>query len=128
MKQIIFSALLALGCVLGASAQYQYQNQNQYQYQYGQTNPNTRYQRGYTRSDGTYVQGHHKTQSNQTNLDNYSTSGNTNSYTGRRGYRARDYSNESYNYGQDREIHQGPRGGQYYYNSRGNKTYVPKRW
>lgn len=42
---------------------------------------------GYQRSDGTYVQGHYRTDPNDTRLDNYSTRGNTNPYTGERGYR-----------------------------------------
>lgn len=92
-----------------------------------QTNSNTRYQEGYYRSNGTYVEGHMKTQSNNTNTDNYSTSGNTNPYTQQQGSRAQDYSSGAYNYGQGRQIQTGERGGQYYINSNGNKTYVPKR-
>ncbi|WP_374757366.1 hypothetical protein [Fibrivirga algicola] len=90
------------------------------------TNSNTRYQQGYTRSNGTYVQPHVKTEANSTNLDNFSTQGNTNPYTQQQGTRARDYSPESSNYGQGRQIQTGSRGGQYYINSNGNKTYVPK--
>jgi hypothetical protein len=92
-----------------------------------QTNSNTRYQEGYYRSNGTYVEGHNKTQSNNTNSDNYSTSGNTNPYTKQQGTRAQDYSSDAYNYGQGRQIQTGERGGQYYINRNGNKTYVPKR-
>ena len=40
---------------------------------------------------------------------------------------ARDYSRDAYNYGAGHTIHTGSRGGQYYYNSNGRKTYVPKR-
>jgi hypothetical protein len=87
----------------------------------------TRYQNGYYRSNGTYVRPHYKTVPNRTNRDNYSTQGNRNGYTGTYGSRARDYSAQSYNYGRGRTIYTGPRGGQYYYNSRGNKVYVPKR-
>ena len=82
---------------------------------------------GYYRSDGTYVEEHYRKSSNSTNHDNYSTKDNSNPYTGSNGYRAKDYSSESYNYGSGRVIHTGPNGGQYYYNSNGNKTYVPKR-
>ncbi|MBK6497038.1 MAG: hypothetical protein IPG00_02265 [Saprospiraceae bacterium] len=39
----------------------------------------------------------------------------------------KDYSSEAYNYGAGQTIYTGPRGGQYYYNSKGNKVYVPKR-
>jgi Ni/Co efflux regulator RcnB len=94
-----------------------------------QTNSSYRYQSGYYKpSTGTYVQPHHKTNSNWTNWDNYSTKSNTNPWTGTSGYRARDYSSGAYNYGGGRTIYTGPRGGQYYYNSYGNKTYVPKRY
>lgn len=91
------------------------------------TNNNTRYQQGYFRSNGTYVRSHVKTRSNNTNWDNFSTSGNYNIYTGSKGSRARDYSIGAYNYGVGRTIQTGSRGGQYYINSNGNKTYVPKR-
>jgi hypothetical protein len=60
------------------------------------------YVKGYTRSNGTYVQGHHRTTSDNTVNNNYSTSGNTNPYTGSNGTRPRDtdnQNNESYNYG-----------------------------
>ena len=87
-----------------------------------------KYQRGYTRkSTVTYVTGHYKTRSDRTNHNNFSTRGRSNPYTGSKGYRARDYSSRAYNYGRSRSINRGSRGGQYYYNSRGNKTYVPKR-
>lgn len=91
------------------------------------TNPRTTSVRGYTRSNGTYVNGYTRTQRNGTNHDNYSTSGNYNPYNGTIGSRARDYSTQSYNYGSGYTIQTGPRGGQYYTNSRGNKVYVPKR-
>lgn len=92
-----------------------------------QTNNSARYQNGYYKpSTGTFVQPHYKTNSNYTNHDNYSTSGNSNSYTGKSGYRARDYSSGASNYGAGNTIYTGSRGGQYYYNSNGNKTYVPK--
>ena len=91
------------------------------------TNPSTTSVSGYTRSNGTYVNGYTRTQRNGTNHDNFSTSGNYNPYNGTTGSRARDYSTQSYNYGSGQTIQTGPRGGQYYTNSRGNKVYVPKR-
>ena len=94
---------------------------------FAQTNSNVTYQNGYYRTDGTYVSGHYKTVSNDTNHDNYSTQGNTNTYTGESGSVARDYSSGASSSGSGRIIYTGPRGGQYYYNSNGNKTYVPKR-
>ncbi|MBR6188319.1 MAG: hypothetical protein IKQ59_05115 [Prevotella sp.] len=90
-------------------------------------NYNTTTVSGYSRSNGTYVDSHVRTMPNSTNWDNFSTSGNTNPYTGSTGYRARDYSSGAYNYGSGQTIHTGSRGGQYYYNSNGHKTYVPKR-
>lgn len=92
-----------------------------------QTNTYTRYQQGYFKTDGTYVTGHYKTTTNYTNHDNFSTTPNTNYYTGTTGYRARDYSLQAMNYGQGHTIHTGPKGGQYYYNDKGNKVYVPKQ-
>lgn len=90
-------------------------------------NLNTTSVSGYTKSNGTYVQSHVRTMPNNTNWDNYSTKGNVNPYTGTSGSRARDYSSGANNYGIGHIIHTGPRGGQYYNNSNGNKTYVPKR-
>ena len=43
------------------------------------------YVNGYMKNNGTYVQGHSRTSPNNTLLDNYSTQGNTNPYTGRSG-------------------------------------------
>ena len=43
------------------------------------------YVRGHTRSDGTYVPPHYRTNPNSSSFDNYSTRGNTNPYTGERG-------------------------------------------
>jgi hypothetical protein len=94
---------------------------------YSQTNPNSRYQKGYTKKNGTYVQPHHKTQTNKTNSDNYSTTPNSNSYTGTKGYKAKDYSSGANNYGSGKTIHTGSKGGQFYQNSKSKKTYVPKR-
>ena len=45
------------------------------------------YVRGYYRSDGTYVQPHYRSSPNSTTLDNWSTKGNVNPYTGKRGTR-----------------------------------------
>jgi hypothetical protein len=94
---------------------------------YGTVNSSSTHVSGYTRSNGTYVHGYNRSSQNSTNHDNYSTSGNVNPYTGTSGSRARDYSSGAYNYGSGQTIHTGSRGGQYYINSNGNKTYVPKR-
>lgn len=126
MKKIILSALIAIAAFTSANAQSNWSNRSTSNYGTS-INSSVRYQRGYTRTDGTHVSGHMKTTSNGTNQDNFSTSRNTNPYTGTTGTRARDYSSEAYNYGSGRTIHTGPRGGQYYINSNGKKTYVPKR-
>jgi len=39
----------------------------------------------YVKQDGTYVEGHYKSQPNNTKTDNYSSQGNTNPYTGKEG-------------------------------------------
>lgn len=113
MKKILCLSLLVAISILAKSQNYNYNNY---------------YQQGYYKpSTGTQVNGYYKTSPNNTNLDNYSTKGNINPYTNKSGSRARDYSVESYNYGSGQTIYQGSRGGQYYINSNGNKTYVPKR-
>lgn len=113
MKKALF--ILTFVAVIGAAS--------------GQTNINYRWQSGYYKpSTGTYVQPYYKTAINKTNWDNYSTIGNIDPWTGASGSRARDYSAGAYNYGSGRTIYTGPGGGQYYFNSHGNKTYVPKRY
>jgi len=82
---------------------------------------------GYFKQDGTYVEGHFRSDPDSTNVNNFSTQGNTNPYTGSNGTRAQDYSSQAQNYGQGRVIYTGPRGGQYYYNDAGRKVYVPKQ-
>ena len=49
------------------------------------TSVQAEYVSGYTRKDGTYVQPHQRTNSNNTMMDNYSTKGNSNPYTGKAG-------------------------------------------
>lgn len=108
---------------------------------------------GYTNSNGTYVQGHYRTAPNTTTLDNYSTQGNYNPYTGNYGtkpvqeyrpsstysssYTSPSYSSSSSTYSTpvyspstyssqsySTPVYTGPRGGTYYINSNGNKTYI----
>jgi hypothetical protein len=56
------------------------------------------YVRGYTRSDGTYVQPHYRSEPNQYKYDNYSSQGNSNPHTGTLGTQRNEYSNPpSYN-------------------------------
>jgi hypothetical protein len=124
MKQSILILIAIIAMAISAKAQ------NPYGSSYGlssSVNTSSIHVNGYTKSDGTYVQGHQRSTRNSTNHDNYSTSGNVNPYTGTTGSRAMDYSSSAYNYGAGHTIHTGSRGGQYYINSHGNKTYVPKR-
>ena len=44
------------------------------------------YVKSYTRSNGTVVKGHYRTAPNSTNRDNFTTRGNVNPYTGKKGY------------------------------------------
>lgn len=91
-------------------------------------NPDVQYQNGYVKTDGTVVKSHTKTRVNDTNTDNYSTKENLNPVTRQSGTRAKDYSNDAQETGKGKIIQSGSRGGQYYINSKGNKTYVPKRY
>ncbi len=43
------------------------------------------YVRPHVKSDGTYVEGHYRTSPNNSNMDNFSTRGNVNPYTGQTG-------------------------------------------
>lgn len=43
------------------------------------------YVRGHTTKNGTYVEPHYRSGPNDSKFDNYSTQGNTNSYTGKQG-------------------------------------------
>jgi len=96
---------------------------------------------GYTRSNGTYVQGYYRTAPDYTINNNWSTVGNVNPHTGRAGtvsrsstysdvyYTPPTYSNNNYSiptYTSSNIVYTGPRGGQYYYNSNGNKTYISR--
>jgi hypothetical protein len=52
------------------------------------SNPNSHTTQGYTAPSGTYVQPHHQTNPNNTQLDNYGTRGNVNPYNGNVGTRS----------------------------------------
>lgn len=47
--------------------------------------------RGHVRKDGTYVEPHYRSSPNQYRFDNYSSSGNSNPYTGQRGYERNEF-------------------------------------
>jgi hypothetical protein len=51
----------------------------------GHTNPHKVHVRGYHRKNGTYVAPHNRTAPNKTKTDNWSTRGNTNPETGKKG-------------------------------------------
>lgn len=53
---------------------------------FAQVNPNYHWVNGHTRSNGTYVEGHYRTNRNSTVNDNYSTIGNINPHTGKAGW------------------------------------------
>lgn len=55
------------------------------------------YVNGYTRSNGTYVEGHYRTTANYTRDDNWSTIGNVNPYTGSEGTKPGGYNSSYYN-------------------------------
>lgn len=131
MKKSLMLLVAIVVTILSVNAQYNYGNSSYSTGSYNTgsyvVNTNSTYVHGYTKANGTQVQGHYRSTQNSTNHDNWSTSGNYNPYTGKAGNRAKDYSVEAYNYGSGQTIHTGSRGGQYYINSNGNKTYVPKR-
>lgn len=96
---------------------------------------------GYYRSNGTYVQGYYRTAPDYTINNNWSTVGNVNPHTGKAGTVSRSstysdvyyvpttYSYSNYStpsYTSTSTIYTGPRGGQYYINSNGNKTYISR--
>lgn len=76
MKKIITTMLLTLISVIALCQTPQYVN-------------------GYRKSNGTYVQGYYRTSANHTVRDNYSTKGNVNPYTNKRGTRTYYTSNNS---------------------------------
>ena len=80
------------------------------------------YVNGYCRKDGTCVQGYFRSSPNSTTIDNYSSRGNANPYTGKEGSRANDYTLEAGNYGGGQPIFTGPKCGQYYINEYGQKV------
>lgn len=108
----------------------------------------TVYVQGYTRSNGTYVPAHYRTAPDYTINNNWSTVGNVNPYTGKAGTVPSTYSSSSYSSSTystptystysspsyststysspsySTPVYTGPRGGTYYVNSNGNKTYI----
>jgi hypothetical protein len=90
MKYIIALSFLIASGAMTALAQYgtmQPSLGGTYGYGTG-SNPNSHTVNPYQTQSGTYVGGHHQTNPNNTQLDNYSTRGNVNPYTGQMGTRA----------------------------------------
>lgn len=58
------------------------------------------YVNGYTRKDGTYVQGHIRSSPDKSYNNNYSTQGNYNPYSGKQGTEAPTYNNKTPEYNQ----------------------------
>jgi hypothetical protein len=108
---------------------------------------------GYTRSNGTYVSGHYRTAPDYTVNNNWTTQGNVNPHTGKAGTLPRSssypnvyytpnstnsysttYSTPTYTYPTtytptytnttSNTVYTGSRGGTYYINSNGNRSYV----
>jgi len=66
---------------------------------------------GYTKSNGTYVGGHYRSSANSSRFDNYSSQGNTNIYTGRKGSQRNEYSSyPKYNKGRSHRRSNNPWG------------------
>jgi len=66
---------------------------------------------GYTRSNGTYVGGHHRSSPNSSRFDNYSSQGNTNIYTGTKGSQRNEFSSSpTYNKGRSHQRSNNPWG------------------
>lgn len=51
------------------------------------SNPRSTRNKGYVKKNGSYVAPHFKSKSNQTQYDNWSTRGNQNIFTGKKGYK-----------------------------------------
>jgi hypothetical protein len=84
------------------------------------------YVSGYTNSNGTYVQGYNRTAPDNNRNNNYSTVGNTNPYTGTAGTKPADSYYATSTYTTTTPVYTGSRGGQYYINSNGNKSYISR--
>lgn len=62
-------------------------NNNSFSSNSGYTNPNHEYVNGYYKKNGTYVEGYYRTKKNSSKSDNFSSKGNKNPYTGKKGYK-----------------------------------------
>ncbi|MGO4668774.1 hypothetical protein [Bosea sp. 2RAB26] len=86
MKLILAAALIV--AATPAFAQYGNGSRGSSNYGYGTgSNSNSNYVQPYSRSDGSSVGGHYRTNPNNTTSDNYGTRGNYNPYSGQAGRR-----------------------------------------
>lgn len=85
MKKLIIAALCACaGTAFAYSSNYGYRQSSSGYSNYG-SSTGEHYVNGYSRSNGTYVEGHYQTNPNGTKMDNWSTQGNQNPHTGQWG-------------------------------------------
>jgi len=82
---------IALGALLAAASVAQAQYGTGYGLYGTGSNPNAHVTRPYVTQQGTYVQPHIQTNPNRTQMDNYTTRGNINPYTGQPGTRTPRY-------------------------------------
>jgi hypothetical protein len=88
MKALGFGVAILLISSVAASAQSGLYGTTRSPYSYGTgSNPNSHYVQPHYNSNGSLTQGHYQTNPNSTTLDNYSTRGNVNPYTGATGTR-----------------------------------------
>lgn len=93
MQKVVVPVLVSIGVLVCTSASAQsrshpYPSYNPPAYYYGTgSNPRATYVAPTVRRDGTFVRGHARSRPNGTQLDNWSTRGNVNPYTGRKGTR-----------------------------------------
>ena len=83
------------------------------------------YVRGYTRSDGTYVAPHYRSDPNSTRNDNWSPRGNVNPYTGKPGTKSPDPYGSSYRYPRSNNI---PSYNSPYGDNRSSRYSSPYQW
>lgn len=89
MKAFIVAAILAASTT--AALAQSYGSSRSYGGYGTGSNPNSHYVAPHFNSSGSYTQGHQRTNPNSTQMDNYSTRGNQNPYTGQYGTRSPRY-------------------------------------
>jgi hypothetical protein len=89
--KIALACALVIASVTTASAQYLGNSFGSSGLSGTGSNRNSHYVSPHTTSNGTYVPGHHATNPNNTQLDNFGTRGNVNPYTGSVGTRGARY-------------------------------------